>query len=242
MMKPPMEAHCEGCVAGCEACEEGEGWYSGGRKTLTSRRFVLPRAGASFCVAQGSGTSTAELFARGDGHVVWEAADAVLRWLDDEYAPHGLCGRVVLELGAGTGVCGLACALLGASRVVLTDLPQAVPLLRRNAAGCAHLWPTATRVEVAELTWGDEAAARAIEGVDLVLACDCVYQPAHYRDLARTLDAFEAETIVAWLPRDKSESAFLDLLRSRWTMESFDVSGVRICRAVCVPHVASESS
>jgi methylase of polypeptide subunit release factors len=50
----------------------------------------------------------------------------------------------VVELGAGTGVAGIAIgALLGRSRVVLTDLPPYLPLLRHNAALNAPLLRTA---------------------------------------------------------------------------------------------------
>jgi methylase of polypeptide subunit release factors len=39
-------------------------------------------------------------------------------------------GRRVMDLGSGTGLLGLVCAALGAARVVLTDVPQQLPLLR----------------------------------------------------------------------------------------------------------------
>lgn len=41
-------------------------------------------------------------------------------------------GRSLLELGAGVGLVGAACAACGA-RAVLTDWEGALPLLRRNA-------------------------------------------------------------------------------------------------------------
>eukprot|EP01034_Spumella_vulgaris_P025567 gene25567-32037_t len=41
--------------------------------------------------------------------------------------------RKVLELGAGTGVAGIAAGLLGASDVLLTDLEYTLANLRRNA-------------------------------------------------------------------------------------------------------------
>lgn len=42
-----------------------------------------------------------------------------------------MAGRRVLELGAGTGALGIAVAALGGD-VVLTDLPDVVPLTRQN--------------------------------------------------------------------------------------------------------------
>ena len=134
--------------------DEDLGWYGGGSKARDTRQVRLATASVAFSVGQETDATTSELFAKGSGSVVWEAADALLRWLDESYAPSGgLAGRTIVELGAGTGVCGLACALLGARRVILTDLAEAVPLLRKNASECAHLLGPDTSIEVAELTW-----------------------------------------------------------------------------------------
>lgn len=56
----------------------------------------------------------------GTGGVVWPAARALCRWQAD-LAEEELVGARVLELGAGTGACGLFAAGLGASSVCLTD-------------------------------------------------------------------------------------------------------------------------
>ena len=50
--------------------------------------------------------------------------------------PSAVAGAAVLELGAGTGVCGLLAARLGAARVVLTDYTDGV---LRNLRDCMHL-------------------------------------------------------------------------------------------------------
>lgn len=111
-------------------------------------------------------------------------------------------------------MCGLACAALGAAHVVLTDLPESLPLLRRNAAASA--WATA--VEVRALRWGvdvvDELRA------DFVIACDCLYQPRAYPRLVDTLVALGSPTLVAWRPRDRHEDEFLRLLAaSGWALD-----------------------
>ena len=53
------------------------------------------------------------------GGEVWPAAAAMCAWLANHTAE--VQGRRVLELGSGTGACGLYAAALGASRVLLTD-------------------------------------------------------------------------------------------------------------------------
>ena len=67
------------------------------------------------------------------GDEVWPGAAA----LAEALAPNGVFGgavrgKRVLELGAGGGLPGLVCAASGAASVVLSDLPEALPRLRRG--------------------------------------------------------------------------------------------------------------
>ena len=62
---------------------------------------------------------------------VWGAGAALGRHL----LQIGLSERpMVVEIGSGTGVAGLAAAAAGASKVVLTDMAEVVPRLRRTIA------------------------------------------------------------------------------------------------------------
>ncbi|CAK9086964.1 unnamed protein product [Durusdinium trenchii] len=82
--------------------------------------------------------ATSESFVQGTSSVLWPAATKLATYLcdGDDGRPGAPGGRPwaalsVLEVGAGLGLVGAACAALGA-KVVLTDCGVAVPLLKRN--------------------------------------------------------------------------------------------------------------
>ena len=56
------------------------------------------------------------------GCVVWDAALVLAKYLDHNHHRLGLKGSMVVELGAGTGFCGIYAAALGSAHVVVTDL------------------------------------------------------------------------------------------------------------------------
>ena len=76
------------------------------------------------------------------GGIVWESAFCLAGYLRTHIErrcvqppvsrSNGLRGCRVLEVGAGCGLLGMALAVMGAKKVVLTDHPDALPLLRRN--------------------------------------------------------------------------------------------------------------
>ena len=101
-------------------------------------------------------------------------------------------GKHCLELGAGTGLVGLSCALLGAASVVTTDLAEVVPLLELNIAlNCGEREDTIGSITAAEMAWGDDTHVQRmpelIEKLDIVVMSDVVYDPAGYDPLLQTL-------------------------------------------------------
>ena len=87
-------------------------------------------------------------------------------------------GARVLELGSGTGVCGLYAAALGAACVTLTDggSDDLLELTRSNVAANHHLISRNTSIEVRGLLWGStDELPTELDSLDFVLASDVVY-------------------------------------------------------------------
>jgi predicted nicotinamide N-methyase len=150
----------------------------------------------------------------GVGGRLWDCGIALLTYL--AHNPSAVSGKRVLELGAGTGVVGLAASRLGAKHVVLTDLADVCQLISQNVllSGAAAtyvpvVWPgggalfvrrwwqcicfgimlACCRCSVRSLLWGNDADLAAVDAVDLVLAADVVYEPECFEPLLKTLRA-----------------------------------------------------
>lgn len=119
----------------------------------------------------------------GPGGALWDGSIALAQHVAAHFAD-GLAGQRVVELGAGTGLPGLAAARLGA-RVVLTDRPRALPLLARNvqANGLADC------VSVEPLEWSRPGCAALLASgpVHLVLAAECIAHEESFGVFVETL-------------------------------------------------------
>jgi len=79
----------------------------------------------------------------GTGAHVWPAAHVLAKYIEKTYSiPNpspalSLRGKRVVDLGSGTGVCGIIASIMGAGPVVLSDMPSTVPLMEENAARAA---------------------------------------------------------------------------------------------------------
>lgn len=97
----------------------------------------------------------------------------------------------VLELGAGTGLVGIAAACVWGMEVSLTDLPEIVTNLQYNVnhnAGIVQASGGTTLVM--PLDWSDAAHAPTNyhQRYLVILAADPLYSPAHPRLLAGTVE------------------------------------------------------
>lgn len=128
-----------------------------------------------FVVGHGTSFST--------GPKVWPAAVGLCNYMAASLSDR-LRGARVLELGCGLGLPGVLAALLGAERSLLTDsgtdVEFAVEVMldtvfpKLHQAGC---------LQFANLEWGTAPTHKFLSnlgedaGFDIIICCDCVYEP-----------------------------------------------------------------
>ncbi len=142
------------------------------------------------------------------GHT-WSSSIALAKHLivNDASLVHG---RSVIELGAGTGVAGVSCAVSGAKNVLLTDLK--IKLLELT---CNH-HKQKFDIKCAPLDWNDRSHAFADKFEVCVLA-DVVYYENHslFKSLIVTLGEVLVDNgtvILCYRERSSAEKAFFELI------------------------------
>lgn len=118
--------------------------------------------------------------------VVWEAAlilGTFLQSIQDQ-----IQGKNVLELGSGTGICGIIASILGAN-VTLTDLENCMSLCERNVE--INLNATVHGFQMKPLDWTEDLE-KNWSGIvyDYIIGADLVYIEELFEDLVRTFEHF----------------------------------------------------
>ena len=98
----------------------------------------------------------------------------------------------MLEVGSGTGICGLACALMEPKlQVFLSDLRSHLPLIQTNIDinGTSNAFSE-------EIDW---FKPDNVNKYDMVIGSDVVYEPDLFEPLLNTLDAVTTKKTVVFL-------------------------------------------
>ena len=136
------------------------------------------------------------------GTTAWDASFVLAKYIERNLS--SLKEKVVIELGAGvSGLPGMACALLGAAHVLLTDIDGPVlALLKKNVErnvstaqiamnGSALNCALRRAPDIAELRWGVQeditGCIDSVPSIDYILAADCVYNENAVRILLDTI-------------------------------------------------------
>jgi predicted nicotinamide N-methyase len=138
--------------------------------------------------------------------------------LAERVAGLSLEGRRVVELGCGLGLPSLAAAIVGADVLATDWAPEAIALLRENAARNV----LELRIEIVD--WDDAAPLLRDAPWDLVLAADVLYERRNAERLLELLPALGPEALLADPARPHTER-FLEAAASVWRIETAHDAG-----------------
>ncbi|KAI8995731.1 putative methyltransferase-domain-containing protein [Gaertneriomyces semiglobifer] len=177
----------------------------------------------------------AGLLAAGVGATVWDSAICLAKYIEKVFRENPeyvetLREKRIVEVGAGTGLLGLAVATLLRdipSEVHLTDREIALPLLHKNAS----VWRSTQAasplsVSVSALDWlappkPSTPQHDCFSPARLILLADCVYTPSLYQPLVASLLSISdenTEILLAYEKRDfGKEMEFFALFGKEFT-------------------------
>lgn len=153
------------------------------------------------------------------------------------YIPDLQDGAAILELGAGTGLVGMAAGFVFRKSVILTDLPEIVPNLDKNVRSNASVVSShGGSISTAVLDWTcpenfeTDSHDGSAHSFPLIVAADPLYSPEHPRLLVNA---------IKWhLSKDKSARVVIETpLREAYTAERQDF---RDCMASIGLHIIEE--
>jgi len=179
-------------------------------------------------------------------------------------------GRRVIELGCGPGVPGMLLARCGAD-VVLSDTEDLQRLIERNArrnmtgedalsidgeddgrgSVCVHplRWSRQAAKELKDKMANDQLewiprqpAADAGGGFDMILSCDCVYEPLYgdsWRDLSEAIDELAGPLTEVWIAVERRNNDGVDNFIARLE-EGFAVD--RVCVEAAEGHASGDTA
>ena len=167
------------------------------------------------------------------GGVVWETSYLLLGYLLQQKQEQSL-GRVLVEVGAGCGLLGIALAVAGrASQVIVTEVDLVMPLLQGNVQRNQPLLSTTTTTRLAAhtLDWTHyqrdaEAAGLPPHSVDTIVGTDVVFNPSLVEPLWQTLQYLSHARTVIYLCLQVRCATSHDILLTKAGQYGFHVQAI----------------
>ena len=130
---------------------------------------------------------------RGIAWRIWPGAHALLDWLENNIDQWCESPCHVVEIGAGVGLVGVACAALGADKVTLTDLPEELVALERSKDSNCEI--VRSKISVMPLRFGEKSDIDTVgnshTGTKLVIVgSELIYWESLFEPIAETLKGF----------------------------------------------------
>jgi len=98
--------------------------------------------------------------------------------------------KIILELGAATGINGFTCGVFGAKKIYLTDKDNCCKMLEENYELNKNIFEKGIEFIIQELDWTNEKQRELIKDkdkIDYIIGSDLVWNPKLREPLANTI-------------------------------------------------------
>ncbi len=151
---------------------------------------------------------------------VWDAALVLSHFLinKNNRDQFSVKEKVILELGSGTGICGIICGILGAKKVFLSDKEENIKIIQKNFE-LNKLKIKNCELTICPLDWNKQEEYKNVtDKIDYIICSDLVWNPEYFEPLANALDYFtnsNTQIILAYQYRKKSDLDFFEKLKEK---------------------------
>lgn len=159
----------------------------------------------------------------GVGGKIWKSAVVLSSFIKNNKEYSDLFrNKVVLELGAGTGVVGIVASLLNIKKVIISDRDQGtLEVIMKNIQLNKEKIPLRL-IEVVPLEWGNKEHFLSItEKVDLIIGSDLLYSLFMVESLITTVEYFAHKDLIlvlAFAKRGEEVDLFYKKIGETWEL------------------------
>lgn len=134
--------------------------------------------------------------------------------------------KVILELGSGTGVCGITTSIFKPSKLFLTDIDSAIPLITKNVE--VNKKNLTNPIEIVPIDWNIKESYNNIkEEIDYIICSEIVFDQSLFEALLSTIKAFyikgKTKIIFSYTYRKKEEKEFFSKLNHSLEINKVDI-------------------
>ncbi len=134
--------------------------------------------------------------------------------------------KTILELGSGTGICGLITSVMSPKHIILTDLPDKIGILKENLEENMELIKEIspnTLIDIYGIDWRKEINDDLGKlDVDLIICCEIVYDEKLFDALIKTIIYFykkdKTRIVFSYTFRKENEKTFFDMLYNQFLL------------------------
>jgi len=128
--------------------------------------------------------------------------------------------KVILEIGSGTGICGIFLSIFEPKKIILTDKKEALELINKNIKLNENFIPKNTKIEFEELYWEDKNKINLFKEnykFDYIICSDVIYDKNQYKNLQYMFNELVVEKytiiILSFIYREETGLEFYDYFK-----------------------------